>query len=248
MPSCLDVRGYTKAYDTLVAVRDLSFHVDAGQILGLVGPNGAGKTTTMRAVAGIIQPTHGAITVLGHDIVAAPVEAKRRLAYVPDDPKLFDALTIWEHLRFIAAAYEVRAWEPAANALLDRFELAPKRDALAQELSRGMRQKLAICCASLHAPALLMLDEPMTGLDPRGIRTLKDAIREHATRGAGVVISSHLLALVEDLVTHLLIVHRGERIFLGSVDEARASFGAGGGSLEELFFKATETGAGGAEA
>lgn len=239
MSNCLDVAGYTKAYDTLIAVEDLSFHVRGGQILGLVGPNGAGKTTTMKAIAGIIPPTRGEMRVEGHDVIREPVAAKRRLAYVPDDPHLFESLTVWEHLRFVAAAYDVSNWQPLATALLDRFELTPKRDALAQELSRGMRQKLALCCASLHEPALLMLDEPMTGLDPHGIRTLKLAIREQAAKGTGVVISSHLLALVEDLVTDLLILHRGRLVFFGSLAEARDRFSGEDTSLEEVFFRAT---------
>lgn len=238
----LQVDGLAKAYATVLAVRDLSFTIDRGWILGMVGPNGAGKTTTMRAVAGIIPPTRGSVHVAGHALAADPIGAKRRLAYVPDDPKLFDTLTVYEHLRLFASIYAVDDWESRAEALLERFELVPKREALSSELSRGMRQKLAICCASLHEPDLLMFDEPMTGLDPHGIRTLKTAIREHAERGAGVLISSHLLGLVEDLATHLLIMHRGERLFFGSIAEAKASFRAGDGdaSLEEVFFRATE--------
>jgi ABC-2 type transport system ATP-binding protein len=236
-PAILEVDGYTKAYGALVAVQGLSVRVEAGQIVGLVGPNGAGKTTTMRAIAGIIPPSAGSLRIGGHDVVADPVAAKRQLAYVPDDPKLFDALTVDEHLQFTASIYGVAAWRERADALLDRFELAPKRRALARELSRGMRQKLAICCAYLHEPRLLMFDEPMTGLDPLGIRTLKQSMRECAAAGAALLVSSHLLALVEDLTTHLLILDRGVRRFAGSIDEARASFGDA--SLEEVFFRAT---------
>ena len=210
--------------------------------MGLVGPNGAGKTTTLRAIAGIIPPTAGRLIAAGHDVVTDSIEAKRRVAYVPDDPKLFDTLTIWEHLEFVAAAYRVEDFEPRAEALLKQFELVEKRDALAQELSRGMRQKVAISCAYLHEPAALLLDEPLTGLDPRGIRTMKDSIVDRASAGTAVVISSHLLDLVEDLCTHLLILHRGRRLFFGSVDEARAAVAhaGGGASLEEVFFRVTE--------
>ncbi len=236
-PTILEVDGYTKAYGALVAVQGLCVRVEAGQIVGLVGPNGAGKTTTMRAIAGIIPPSAGSLRIGGHDVVADPVAAKRQLAYVPDDPKLFDALTVDEHLQFTASIYGVSAWRERADALLDRFELTPKRRALARELSRGMRQKLAICCAYLHEPRLLMFDEPMTGLDPLGIRTLKQSMRECAAAGAALLVSSHLLALVEDLTTHLLILDRGVRRFAGSVEEARASFGDA--SLEEVFFRAT---------
>ncbi|MFO0828870.1 MAG: ABC transporter ATP-binding protein [Phycisphaerales bacterium] len=243
LPPILDVSSFRKTYDRLVAVDDLSFRVDAGQVVGLIGPNGAGKTTTMRAVAGIIPAARGAIRVHGFDVRDHPVEAKARLAYVPDDPRLFDTLTVWEHMRFIASAYDVRGWEPDAEALLKRFELVEKRSATAQELSRGMRQKLAICCAYLHRPSLVMFDEPMTGLDPHAIRELKESIREQAGRGTGFLVSSHLLALVEDLTTHILILHRGARLFFGSLDQARASFAGDDASLEAVFFRATESAA-----
>ena len=242
-PPILDVVDYHKAYGALVAVDGLSFAVGGGEIVGLLGPNGAGKTTTMRAVAGVIPPTGGRLAVDGFDVAAHPVEAKRRLAYVPDDPKLFETLTVWEHLRFVAAAYEVPDFRPAGEELLARFELAEKRDTLAQELSRGMRQKVAICCAYLHRPRLIMLDEPLTGLDPRGIRTMKRSLLDHAAAGNAVVVSSHLLSLVEDLCTHLLIVNRGRRLFFGRTAEARTAF-AGvqeDASLEEVFFRATES-------
>ena len=236
------VQEFHKSYDQTVAVQGLSFTVSPGQILGLLGPNGAGKTTTMRAICGIIPPTHGRLMVAGHDVAADPVRAKQELAYVPDDPHLFDTLTVWEHLQFVAAAYRVPNFEPAANRLIELFELTEKRDTVAQELSRGMRQKVAICCAYIHDPKAIVLDEPLTGLDPRGIRTMKQSLRDRAAGGAAVLVSSHLLALVEDLCTDLLIVHHGRRLFFGPVSEARAAF-AGldkDASLEELFFRATE--------
>ena len=239
-----------KTYRQTVAVEGLSFRVEPGQILGLLGPNGAGKTTTMRAIAGVIPPTGGHLSVAGYDLASEPIEAKRRLAYVPDDPHLFDALTVWEHLVFIAAAYRVTGFEPRAEQLLQQFELTEKRDALAGELSRGMRQKVAICCGYLHEPRAILLDEPLTGLDPRGIRTMKASVRERAAAGAAVVVSSHLLALVEDLCTHLLILHRGRNLFHGPLHAARAAFARmgdaaaanrdGDASLEEVFFRATE--------
>jgi len=239
----IQVQGFHKTYRDTVAVADLSFEVLPGQVLGMLGPNGAGKTTTMRAIAGIIPPTLGRLFVAGRDVRMDPVGAKAALAYVPDDPKLFEALTVWEHLRFIASAYRVATgWEVHANQLLEQFELVEKRDALAGELSRGMRQKVAICCAYLHRPAAILFDEPLTGLDPRGIRTMKDSVRGVAGAGAAVVVSSHLLALVEDLVTHLLIVHKGRRLFFGPAAEAREAFAAtGDASLEDVFLRATGT-------
>src|SRR5262249_53025264 len=156
--------------------------------------------------------TRGRLAVAGHDLVEEPVAAKAALAYVPDDPKLFDHLTVWEHLRFVAEVYRVADWKPRAEALLGRFELTEKRDALTSELSRGMRQKVAICCGYLHRPKAILLDEPLTGLDPRGIRTMKDSVQQHAAEGAAVMVSSHLLSLVEDLCTTVLILHRGRQL------------------------------------
>jgi len=238
----IQVSGFHKSYKNVVAVADLSFEVLPGQVLGLLGPNGAGKTTTMRAIAGIIPPTMGRLFVAGRDVQMDPVGAKQQLAYVPDDPKLFESLTVWEHLRFVAAAYRVGDFELYGKQLLEQFELVEKRDALAGELSRGMRQKVAICCAYLHRPAAILFDEPLTGLDPRGIRTMKDSVRTMAAEGAAVLVSSHLLALVEDLVTHLLILHRGRSLFFGPAGEARGAFAAtGDASLEEVFLRATES-------
>jgi ABC-2 type transport system ATP-binding protein len=239
----IQVIDYHKAYRDTVAVAGLTFSVGPGEILGLLGPNGAGKTTTMRAITGIIPPTRGKLVVAGHDVVADPIAAKSQLAYVPDDPKLFDSLTIFEHLEFVASAYRLSDWHDEAARLLERFELTPKRDSVAQDLSRGMRQKVALCMAYLHFPKAILLDEPMTGLDPRGIRTLKETVVERAESGVAVLISSHLLALVEDLCTHLLILHHGKNLFFGKIDDARAAFATAGGdsTLEDLFFRATET-------
>ena len=236
------VEDFHKAYGQTVAVAGLSFEVLPGQVLGLLGPNGAGKTTTMRALAGIIPPTHGRLVVAGHDVVAEPVPAKRQLAYVPDDPRLFEALTVWEHLEFIAAAYRVGPWQERGAKLLEQFELTERRNTPAGELSRGMRQKVAICCAYLYEPKAILLDEPLTGLDPRGIRTMKTSVVERAAAGAAVVVSSHLLALVEGLCTHLLILHHGQRLFFGPVGEARSAFAemSGDASLEDVFFRMTE--------
>ena len=228
----IQVMGFHKTYKQTVAVADLSFDVLPGQILGLLGPNGAGKTTTMRAIAGIIPPTLGRLFVAGRDVQADPVGAKQALAYVPDDPKLFEALTVWEHLKFVASAYRVDKFEPHAEWLLGQFELTEHRNKMAGELSRGMRQKVAICCAYLHRPAAILFDEPLTGLDPKGIRVMKESVRQIATAGAAVVVSSHLL-----------IVNKGKRLFFGKTEEARSAFAGvqADASLEELFFRATES-------
>ena len=208
----------------------------------MVGPNGAGKTTTLRALAGILTPTRGRLAIAGHDLASDAVAAKSALAYVPDEPKLFDQLTVWEHFRFIASAYRLTDWNAAAEALLIQFELTEKRDTLAAELSRGMRQKVAICCGYLHQPRTIVLDEPLTGLDPRGIRTMKDSLRQRAAAGAAVIVSSHLLSLVEDLCSTLLVLHRGRQLLHGKLAELRRELTEGGRqeTLEDLFFRLTD--------
>jgi ABC-2 type transport system ATP-binding protein len=236
------VEDYHKNYEQTIAVAGISFTVEPGEILGLVGPNGAGKTTTLRALAGILRPTRGRLMIAGHDLALEPVAAKAALAYVPDEPRLFEQLTLWEHFRFIASAYRLRDWTGRAEALSTQFELTQKRDSLTAELSRGMRQKAAICCGYLHLPRAVLLDEPLTGLDPRGIRTMKESIREHAARGTAFIVSSHLLSLVEDLCTTVLVLHHGRQLLHTRMAELRRQIHEGGKqeSLEELFFRLTE--------
>jgi ABC-2 type transport system ATP-binding protein len=236
------VDDYHKNYGDVVAVAGISFDVAGGEILGLLGPNGAGKTTTLRALAGILSPTRGRLLLDGHDVVRDPVRAKMALAYVPDDPQLFDRLTVWEHFRFTAATYRMSDWRERAELLLTRLELTEKRDAPAADLSRGMRQKLAVGCGWLHDPRAVLLDEPFTGPDPRGIRTMKDLIREQAARGAAIIVSSHLLSLFEDLITTVLILHRGRVLRHARLDELRSELEAQNRreTLEEMFFRLTE--------
>jgi ABC-2 type transport system ATP-binding protein len=236
------VEDFHKNYGKTVAVSGIAFRVEPGEILGLVGPNGAGKTTTLRALAGILTPTRGRLAIGGCDLEVDPVGAKTALAYVPDDPRLFDALTVWEHFRFVAAVYGLTDWTARAELLLMQFELEEKRHALSAELSRGMRQKVAIGCGYLHEPRAILLDEPLTGLDPRGIRTMKNSIRERASAGAAVMVSSHLLSLVEDLCTSVLILHRGRMLLHGRLDDLRRQAAEEGRheSLEDLFLRLTE--------
>jgi ABC-2 type transport system ATP-binding protein len=239
----IGVQHLRKVYDGRVAVADLSFQVRGGEILGLVGPNGAGKTTTLRAICGIHPPTSGHISIGGFDVERQAMEAKRRLALIPDEPHLFASLTVWEHLDFTARVYGVRDWRPAAERLLVELELADRRDSMADELSRGMRQKVAVACALLHDPAALLLDEPLTGLDPRGIRTLYDTLRRRAAAGAAVVLSSHLLGQIEGLCTSFLILRQGKLLFHGPRDELRERYAGElgpGATLEEIFFHVTE--------
>src|SRR6185436_17990099 len=234
------VRDLSRLYGDLRAVSGVSFDVVPGEVLGLVGPNGAGKTTTLRCLCGIIAPSTGTVQIVGHDIVRDPVEAKRALAFIPDEPHLFEYLTVEEHLRFVARIYGVRDAEPRIPQLLEELELLDKQRVLPGELSRGMRQKLAIACGLIHDPSALILDEPLTGLDPGGIRRMKATIAARAAAGAAVVLSSHLLHLVEELCTKLLVVRKGTCVAYGRLDEIVATRPElAGQSLEDIFLALT---------
>ena len=237
----IEINGLTKRYGEFTAVRDLSFVVRPGEVMGLVGPNGAGKTTTLRCATGIIPPTAGTLRVAGIDLAADPVAAKRQLAFFPDEPRLFDHLTVRQHLAFSAKIYGISQHEPRAAALLAELELTDKADQLPAELSRGMKQKLVIACGLLHAPTVMYFDEPLTGLDPLGIRRMKATIKRLGREGASIILSSHLLSLLEEVCTHVLIMKQGERIALGTLPEVVAQFSGGeaGVSLEEVFIRAT---------
>jgi ABC-2 type transport system ATP-binding protein len=245
----IEVDHLTKHYGTFVAVDDLSFTVAPGEIVGLVGPNGAGKTTTLRCLVGILRPTTGAVRVGGHDLAKSPVEAKRKLAWMPDEPHLFDYLTVREHLQLTARLYGVAQAEERGRALLEELELADKVNALPGELSRGMKQKLAIACGLLHEPSAMLFDEPLTGLDPFGIRRMKGTIVERKKRGAAIVVSSHLLHLVEEIADRVLIVQAGRRVAFGTLDEIRAAAPglARDASLEDIFLTVTGRGTPGGE-
>ncbi|MEO7083782.1 MAG: ABC transporter ATP-binding protein [Gemmatimonadaceae bacterium] len=242
----ISVRGLSKLYGSFTAVRSISFDVGAGEVLGLVGPNGAGKTTTLRCLAGIISPSGGEIVLAGHSLANDPIAAKRALAFIPDEPHLFEYLTVQEHLRFIARLYGVVDVEARMPGILRELELTEKAASLPGELSRGMRQKLAIACGLLHDPSVLILDEPLTGLDPGGMRRMRETIAARAASGAAVILSSHLLNLVEELCTKLLVVRRGEAAGYGTMDEIIAAHpDLAGKSLEDVFLSLTsETPAG----
>jgi len=237
----IELASLSKSFGTFAAVRNLSFSVRPGEVLGLVGPNGAGKTTTLRVMAGIIPPTAGRVLIGGHDIVADPLQAKRQLAFFPDEPRLFDYLTVRQHLNFVARLYGVADHESRAMPLLEELELTDRADHLPGELSRGMKQKLAIACGLLHAPSVMIFDEPLTGLDPLGIRRMKDSIRRRAQGGAAIVLSSHLLHLLEEVCSHVLIMKTGESIAYDTMAAVHARFSNGdaNASLEDVFIRAT---------
>lgn len=242
----IEVEGLTKLYNDFAAVTDLSFSVRPGEVMGLVGPNGAGKTTTLRCMAGIIPATRGAVRICGNDLAQDPIRAKQQLAFFSDEPRLFDYLTVQQHLAFTARIYQVPNYREITRPLLQELEIADKVNQLPGELSRGMKQKLAIACGLLHSPKAIFFDEPLTGLDPIGIRRMKDSIRKRATDGVAIIISSHLLHLLEEVCSHVLILKNGRKVAGGTLAEVRQKFSEQPDTnLEEVFFRATGESTGG---
>ena len=237
----IDIKDLTKTYGEFKAVDNFSVHVGPSEVVGLIGPNGAGKTSTLRCIVGIQAPSAGTITVGGHDIVREPVEAKRQLAFMADEPQLFEYLTVMEHLRLTARLYKVSDFQSRATALIQELQLTGKENALPAELSRGMKQKVAIACGLIHEPRALIFDEPLTGLDPLGIRHMKKTIVSRGQGGAAVIVSSHLLHLVEEICTRIVIIDRGVKVADGTLAElsARSDLAAAGSNLEQIFLNAT---------
>jgi ABC-2 type transport system ATP-binding protein len=239
----IHVRNLTKRYGEFTAVDDLSFHVAPGEVLGLVGPNGAGKTTTLRSITGIIPVSSGSVEIAGLDLKKDPVGAKSHLAFIPDEPQFFEHLTVTEHLEFMARLYNVADATEYAPQLLERLELMEKAKELPAQLSRGMRQKLAIACALLHRPKALLFDEPLTGLDPAGMRRMKATLKKEAQEGTAVILSSHLLHLVDELASNILVLAHAKAVALGPIHAIKNSRPElEGQGLEEVFLALTGTG------
>jgi len=238
----LEVQNLTKHYRKFAAISDLSFRVSDGEIVGLLGPNGAGKTTTLRCISGVIRPSSGRVLVGGYDLAREEQEAKRLLAFVPEQPNPYEMLTVWEHLKFVALAYDtVDDFDARAADLLARFDLSDKRDELAGALSKGMRQKLTIACAFLHRARVLLFDEPLIGLDPRGARELRQRISEARDSGAAILVSTHMLETAQKLCDRILILRQGVRLAEGTLAELQESAHAtGNASLEDVFLSLTE--------
>jgi ABC-2 type transport system ATP-binding protein len=233
----LAVEGLVRRFGRLEAVAGVSLRVEPGRIVGFLGANGAGKTTTLRCVAGLLEPDAGRIVVAGADLAREPRSARSRLGFVPDQPRLHDRLTAREFLAFVAAIYDLPAdaAERRAEALLERLELAREAHRTLEGYSLGMRQKTAVIAAMLHSPPLLLLDEPLGGLDPVATRTLKDLLREHAAAGGGVLVSTHLLDVAERLCDDVVILRAGRVVARGTLDELRA--GTGARTLEDVFLE-----------
>ncbi len=227
-----------KTYGPLVAVDDLSLEVEPGAVLGFLGRNGAGKTTTIRMMVGLLEPTAGTAVLDGHDIRRTPEAAKAITGYLPDRPHLYDKLTGHEYLAFVAGLYGVRRGDARDRAagVLERLDLAPRRDELIETYSHGMKQRLALAGALVHRPRILVLDEPMVGLDPQGARELRRLLRQLAAEGVTIFLSTHSLAVAEDVSTRIAIVDEGRLVALGTLEELRARTTIPGSSaLEEVF-------------
>ena len=237
----ISVEQLRRQYGAFTAVESLSFSVAAGEIVGLIGPNGAGKTTTLRSLAGILRPTSGHVRIDGYDLVEHAIEAKRRLAFMPDEPHLFEYLTVVEHLRLTARLYGVDDIDRRAQLLLDELELNGKQHALPGELSRGMRQKVVIACGLVRDASTLLFDEPLTGLDPIGIRKMRQTIVGRSRAGAAILLSSHLLHLVEEICSRVIIMDRGRIVADGTFAElaSHAELAAAGSRLEQIFMRIT---------
>ena len=237
----LALEHFRRVYGSFTAVEDLTFSVGSGEIVGLIGPNGAGKTTTLRALAGILRPTSGSVQIDGYDLAASPIEAKRRLAFMPDEPHLFEYLTVEEHLRLTGRLYQVPDIDRRGAALLSELELTGRERSLPGELSRGMRQKVVIACGLVRDATTLLFDEPLTGLDPLGIRRMRETIVSRGRAGAAILLSSHLLHLVEEICTRVIIMDRGRKVADGTFEELahRADLAVAGSSLEQIFLRVT---------
>jgi ABC-2 type transport system ATP-binding protein len=235
------LRNLTKRYGKFTAVDGINLDIGRGELFGFLGPNGAGKTTTMRMIAGILQPSAGTIQIAGDDIAVDPIRAKSRLGFIPDRPFVYDKLTGAEFLRFVAALYGQQgdAVERRMEELLDLFELMPWKDELVESYSHGMRQKLIISSALLHRPEVIVVDEPMVGLDPKGQKFLKDLFRAFVDRGGTVLMSTHTLDTVEEMCDRVGIIAGGRILACGSVAEIRHQTEGGDANLEELFLKLT---------
>jgi ABC-2 type transport system ATP-binding protein len=233
--------GLTKKYGKFTAVDGIDLEIRRGELFGFLGPNGAGKTTTMRMIAGILQPTSGRIEIAGDDLAADPIRAKSRLGFIPDRPYVYDKLTGAEFLRFVAALYgqDGEPVERRMDELLELFELVPWKDELVESYSHGMRQKLIISSALLHRPEVIVVDEPMVGLDPKGQKFLKELFRAFVERGGTVLMSTHTLDMVEEMCDRIGIINQGRILACGTMAEIRLQTRSGDARLEELFLRMT---------
>ena len=229
-----------KKFGDLTAVNKVSLQIRGGEFFALLGPNAAGKTTMMKLLTGLIKPTSGHARICGFDVQTQPLEARRRLAYVPDFPFLYDKLTAWEFFRFTGEMFRLDAARIEKNAreLVTRFHLEESADRTLEGLSHGTRQRIAIVSALLHDPEVFVIDEPMVGLDPQHARVVKDVLKERSLAGMTVLVSTHQLGIAEEMADRIGIIHAGKLIAVGTREELRRQSGASG-ALEEIFLSLT---------
>jgi len=243
--TALEVSAVSKSFGTVNALASVSLSVPTGHIVGLLGPNGAGKSTTMKAILGLVRPDSGTIRLFGRDVSENPVETKRQIGYVPESPSLYEFLTGAEYLDFVADMYGLDAAtrRERIQQFLTGFELAGHENSLISGYSQGMKQKVALIAALSHRPKLLVLDEPLNGLDPRSARVTKDLLRNLAVQeGVGVLFSTHVLEIAQAICDRVVILHRGRVLASGTVEALRDRAGLAGRDLEEVFLALTGTG------
>jgi ABC-2 type transport system ATP-binding protein len=238
----IEIKNLTKEYGSFRAVNDLSFTVHPGEIFGFLGVNGAGKTTTIRMLTGILQPTSGSITIDGVKMSDNPIHVKGITGYIPDRPYLYNKLTGYEFLHFCADLYNVdrSVTDQRIDALLREYMLLDWANELVESYSHGMKQRLATCAALVHDPKVLIIDEPMVGLDPRGARKLKDSLKKYAEDGKTILLSTHSLPVAEEIADRLAIIHRGTLVAIGTVKEIMSSAAEISHNLEALFIQLTD--------
>ena len=241
----LEITNLSKAFESTMAVNNLSLTIPPGEFHALLGPNGAGKTTTLRIVAGLAKADVGKVKVFGLNVLEDAIAAKRIMAFLPDDPLLYGKLTALEYLEFVAGLWAIESTIAAKRAedLLKWLDLWAKANELTEGYSRGMRQKLALAGALIHEPKMMILDEPLTGLDAHAARDVKDMLVDYVKRGNTIVLTTHILEIAERLAERISIIQKGKIVAVGTLDELRATAGQSGASLEDVFLNLTADGA-----
>lgn len=239
--SAIKLVNLSKSYRKQQAVRDLQIDIPKGELFGFLGPNGAGKTTTIKMLTGLLEPTSGTAEINGINIWEKPLEAKKHIAYVPDQPNIYPKLTGWEYIQFIASVFRLpeKSFQSRAEELLHMFNLTDRADELIESYSHGMKQKIAICGALVHEPDVLFLDEPTVGLDPKSARNLKDLLTKLCSGGMTAFVSTHIMEIAEKMCDRVGIISDGDIIALGTMEELRQHEGNTDGSLEDIFLELT---------
>jgi ABC-2 type transport system ATP-binding protein len=242
--AALKINGLHKNFQGNHAVNDLNLHIPQGEFHALLGPNGAGKTTTLRIIAGLVKADMGSVSVFGHEVTIDPIAAKRIMAFLPDDPLLYGKLKSLEYLEFVAGLWSIDSTTAAKRAedLLKWLDLWDKTNDVIESYSRGMRQKLALAGALIHEPKLMILDEPLTGLDAHAARDVKDMLADYVKRGNTIVLTTHILEIAERLAARISIIQKGKIVAVGTLDELRATAGQSGATLEDVFLNLTAEG------